>query len=239
MPLTEKQQSCYDFLSHGDWVLKDEIIEKLKQETKESKLFEANLIKFMYNPNVTQGVTFFENNYMTWIPKTSCKYKIYTPQEMRECFSTKYNSVQILGDSRGRQMWAAFNSLLLGREDPEAIFRMQDGYLNFHNFLNDTNFEEDPKSTGIMVNHEFVRYPSFSKDFMLRRYGNPKHIRVYGQPQPKLVIINAMVLHAFKKEQMPEAAENFHNETYPGPPYFLHYLDHLHLWNHKVSCGIS
>ena len=110
-------QKCSILLHEGSW--KNVTIDETHHE----------------NPAGTSDYTRHENislagwgNYYWAGPKT-CGYKIYQPEEVRECFLENYPEIIILGDSRSRQYWSALKPILETTPEHKSHFRMFDSSL--------------------------------------------------------------------------------------------------------------
>lgn len=183
-------------------IAQEETSEKLKFESAKSNQYKTcfgllheggwreSVPDFEVEANSTLQVTMAGNASLAWTGPPSCEYKIYEPASLKKCLSTHFPRVQIVGDSRARQYWAALKPLL--DDNVEENFVMFDSawQMPTENVLK-------VNSTGLKVDQAWVKKYGALQKAMRIRYARrgasgfmPDEEKV-----PDLIVMTAMILH--------------------------------------------
>lgn len=131
------------------------------------------------------------NASLAWTGPGSCEYKIYDPPTLKSCLSKNYPKVQIVGDSRARQYWAAIKPLVA--DEVEENFVMFDSAWQMP-----TENKLEVNSTGLVIDQAWVKKYGALQKAMRMRYSTRSRSLGF-QPDahraPNLVIMTAMILH--------------------------------------------
>ena len=122
---------------------------------------------------------------MKWETMADCNMKIYQPKEIYDCFS-QYGSVQVLGDSRARQIFTALRSIINDTDNPLVMFD------NKYHGLNRWHNQVITANSDIRLHQLYIKYYHDLVEFLKGRHlPNGKYVEI---EQPKLIILPSIIL---------------------------------------------
>jgi hypothetical protein len=210
-------KTCFGLLHEGGW---SEMVPDFEPEA-----------------NSTFQVSMAGNASLAWTGPGSCEYKIYDPPTLKSCLSKNYPTVQIVGDSRARQYWAAIKPLVA--DEVEEHFIMFDSAWQMP-----TENKLEVNSTGLVIDQAWVKkYGALQKSMRMRYSTRSKALGF--QPDahraPNLVIMTAMILHPVTMsglERDPTWNDTLTNTTYmldeatrAGEQMRTQVIEELKLWS--------